>query len=266
MTKSGVDQFYQGADSLFVRAYDAFYVAGAPIGGDIAFYERLACETGGGVLELACGTGRIALALAETGLEITGVDISEGMLSVARHKVAARALKQHLTLIHQDMSQLNLGRRFGFVFVPARSFQHLLTIDLQRQALEAFHRHLEPTGRLVLHLFDPRLDLLIDPNITQSELSGTHPETGRRYKGEVLRTRFDHLNQVRHDLWHYTEIGPNGEMLAQDTREMALRWTYRWELYHLLRLCGLAVEAEYSDFGCSAPTYGKELILVARVA
>ena len=182
--------------------------------------------------------------------------------------MAARpaSLQQHLTLIHQDMSQLNLGRRFGLVFVPARSFQHLLTIDLQRQALEAFHRHLEPTGRLVLHLFDPRLDLLIDPSIRQSELSGTHPETGRRYTGEVLRTRFDHLDQVRRDLWRYTEIVPNGEVLAQDTREMALRWTYRWELYHLLRRCGLAVEAEYSDFGCGAPTYGKELILVARVA
>jgi hypothetical protein len=55
-------------------------------------------------------------------------------------------------------------------------------------------------------------------------------------------------------------------VLAQDTREMALRWTYRWELHHLLRLCGFAVEAEYSDFGRSAPAYGKELILVARVA
>jgi ubiquinone/menaquinone biosynthesis C-methylase UbiE len=263
-----MDQFYEDADSLFVRAYDAFYVAGAPIGGDIAFYERLARETGGGVLELACGTGRIALALAETGLEITGVDISEGMLSVARRKMAARpaSLRQRLTLIHQDMRQLNLDRRFGFIFVPARSFQHLLTIDLQRQALEAIRRHLEPTGRLVLHLFDPRLDLLIDARATPPGLSGTHPETGFRYTGEVLRTRFDHLNQVRRDLWRYTEIGHNGDVLAQDTREMALRWTYRWELYHLLRLCGVAVEAEYSDFDRGTPTYGKELILVARVA
>ena len=263
-----MDHFYEDADSLFVKAYDAFYVGGAPIGGDVAFYERLARETGGGVLELACGTGRIALALAEMGLEVTGVDISEGMLSVARRKVAARpaSLQRHLTLIHQDMSQLNLDRRFGFVFVPARSFQHLLTIDLQRQALEAIHRHLEPTGRLVLHLFDPRLDLLIDPNITPPRLSGTHPEIGHRYTGEVLRTRFDHLDQVRRDRWRYTEVGPNGEVLAQDTREMALRWTYRWELHHLLRLCGLAVEAEYSDFGCAAPAYGRELILVARVA
>lgn len=82
----------------------------------------------------------------------------------------------------------------------------------------------------------------------------------------MLRTRFDHLNQVRHDLWRYTELAPNGAVLAQDTREMALRWTYRWELHHLLRLCGFTVEAEYSDFGRSAPAYGKELILVAQVA
>jgi len=263
-----MDRFYEDADSLFVKAFDALYVEGAPIVGDIAFYERLARETGGGVLELACGTGRIALALAETGLDITGVDISEGMLTVARRKAAFRPafVRDRLTLIHQDMSQLNLGRRFGLVFVPARSFQHLLTIELQRKSLEAIYRHLEPTSRLALHVFDPRLDLLIDPNITPPGLSGTHPETGRRYTGEVLRTQFDHLNQVRRDLWRYTEIGPSGEVLAQDTREMALRWTYRWELYHLLRISGLAVEAEYSDFAYSAPAYGKELILVARVA
>jgi hypothetical protein len=171
-----------------------------------------------------------------------------------------------VTLVNQDMSALNFGRRFGFVFVPFRSFQALLTIDLQRKSLEAIRRPLEPTGRLALHLFDPRLDLLIDASIRLPGLSGTHPETRRRYVGEILRTNLDHLNQVRRDLWRYAEIGPNGEMLAADTREMALRWTYRWELHHLLNLCGLAVEAEYSDFFGSAPAYGKELILVARVA
>jgi len=69
-----MDQFYEDANSLFVEAYDAFYLGGAPIGRDVVFYERLAREIGGSVLELACGTGRVALALAEAGLEITGVD------------------------------------------------------------------------------------------------------------------------------------------------------------------------------------------------
>ena len=48
-------------------------------------------------------------------------------------------------------------------------------------------------------------------------------------------------------------------------REMALRWTWRWELRHLLELCGFGVEAEYSNFARSAPAYGKELIMVAGV-
>ena len=263
-----MDQFYEKAGSLFVEAYDAFYSSSGPqIAGDVAFYERVAREAGGPVLELACGTGRIALPLAGAGLHVTGVDRSEAMLTIARRKLAglSDSVQERLTLVNQDMSALNLGRRFGFVFVPFRSFQALLTIDLQRKSLEAIRRHLEPTGRLALHLFDPRLDLLIGANITLPGLSGTHPETRRRYMSEVLRTNFDHLNQVRRDLWRYAEIGPNGEVLAEDTREMALRWTYRWELHHLLNLCGLAVEAEYSDFVGSAPTYGKELILVARV-
>jgi hypothetical protein len=45
---------------------------------------------------------------------------------------------------------------------------------------------------------------------------------------------------------------------------MALRWTYRHELRHLLELCGFAIEAEYSDFAGAAPAYGEELIVVAR--
>jgi SAM-dependent methyltransferase len=265
-----VDEFYEQAGSLFVEAYDAFYSDSGPqIASAVAFYEGVARKVGGPVLELACGSGRITLPLAKAGLHVTGVDRSEAMLAIARRKLAAlsASVQERLALTNQDMSALDLGGgRFGFAFVPARSFQHLLTIDLQRKALEGIRRHLETTGRLALHLFDPRLDWLIDANTKLPGLSGTHPETGRRYVGEVVRTNLDHFNQVRRDLWRYAEIGPNGEVLAEDAREMALRWTYRWELHHLLNLCGLAVEAEYSDFSGSAPTYGRELILVARVA
>jgi hypothetical protein len=64
--------------------------------------------------------------------------------------------------------------------------------------------------------------------------------------------------------WNFGSL--NGEMVVEVTHEMALRWTYRWELHHLLNLCALAVEAEYSDFVGSAPAYGKKLIVVARLA
>jgi ubiquinone/menaquinone biosynthesis C-methylase UbiE len=118
------------------------------IAGDVAFYERVAGQTGGPVLELACGTGRIALPLAEAGLQVTGVDRSEAMLATARRKLAtaSASAQQRLGLVRKDMTALDLGRRFGFVFVAFRSFQALLSIGLQSQALEAIRRHLEPTG------------------------------------------------------------------------------------------------------------------------
>jgi len=113
-----MDRFYEDVNSLFVRAYDAFYVGGAPIVGDVAFYERLACETGGRVLELACGTGRIALALAESGLDVTAVDISDGMLTMARCTIAGRPasvggrrpLDTRLGLLAGRITNVRLGR------------------------------------------------------------------------------------------------------------------------------------------------------------
>jgi hypothetical protein len=95
-------------------------------------------------------------------------------------------------------------------------------------------------------------------------LIGTDPATQRRYLGEILDTRFDYLSQIRRDLWRYTEFSPDGVELETATREMALRWTWRWELRYLLELCGFTVEEEYSDFAGSRPAYGKELIVVAR--
>ena len=261
------ERFYDDRASLFVRAYDAFFHRPPPpIAGDIAFYRRLAHEAAGPVLELACGTGRVAVALAGDGIDITGIDISEGMLTVAQRKrgLLPETARARLALHLGDMCELDLDRRFGLIFVAFRSFQHLLTIDLQRSALAVMRRHLVPGGRVALHLFDPRLDLLIEGVAAPQRLSGVDPLTQHRYTGQVLQTRFDHVAQVRHDLWHYTEVSPAGETLEQARRDMALRWTYRWELHHLLTLSGFVVEAEYSDFAGAPPAYGKELIVLAR--
>jgi SAM-dependent methyltransferase len=264
-----VDQFYEGADSLFVRAYDVFSRGGFPqVAGDVAFYAGLAKDAGGRVLELACGSGRIAVVLAERGFDVTGVDISDGMLTIARRKAARcpAAVRDRLTLVHQDMTRLDLPGRFGLIFIPFRSFQHLLTVDLQRESLDAIAHHLEPNGRLALNLFDPRLDLLLDASPPPPEISAIDPLSGHRFVAEILRTRFDHLAQVRRDLWRYREMNSARKVLDEDTREMALRWTYRHELRHLLEICGFAVEAEYSDFAGAPAAYGKELIMVARRA
>jgi SAM-dependent methyltransferase len=261
-----LDRFYEGAESLFVRAYDAFYAGGAPpIAGDIAFYYRLAQATGGPVLELGCGTCRIALALAQAGLSLTGVDVSDGMLALARRKSErlAAAASRCLTFVQGNMAPLDLRRRFGMAFIAFRSFQHLLTVDEQRATLTGVRRHLRPDGRLALHLFDPRFDLLADEN-------PSHPAVRHRSRDAAPLCRRNPTHRARlpePDPPRPVALcrkRPERALLKEATREMALRWTYRWELRYLLELCGFVVEAEYSDFHGAPPAYCKELVVVAR--
>jgi SAM-dependent methyltransferase len=264
-----VSSFYDGDASIFVEAYDAFHGAGQyPLAGDIDFYAGLARRTGGPVLELGCGTARVALPLAMAGFEVTGIDLSAPMLAVARRKLlsAPQAVRERLTLIEADMTAIDLDRRFGCVIVPFRSFQQLLTVNLQRAVLRVMRRHLRPGGRVALHLYDPRLDVLVGDGGAGPIAEGIHPVTGRRYAAEVLRCRFDYVAQVRHDTWRYTERDDTGRVIDEATRDLAVRWTFRWELHHLLAASGFSIEAEYSDFAGAGPAYGRELIVVARSA
>lgn len=258
--------FYDGGESIFVEAYDAFHGEGQyPLAGDVAFYAGIARRTGGPVLELGCGTARVALPLAEAGFDVTGVDRAAAMLAVARRKLLAASpdARDRLTLIEADMTAVDLGRRFGCVIVPFRSFQQLLTVGLQRALLGVIRRHLRPGGLMALHLYDPRLDVLVGDGGAGPVSEGMHPVSGRRYAAEVLRCRFDYIAQVRHDVWRYTELDATGRVIAEATRELAVRWTFRWELRHLLEASGFTVESEHSDFFGAPPTYGRELIVVA---
>ncbi len=261
-------------ESLNVETYDLRHppaMEGTPIAGDVAFFEHLAQETGGPVLELACGTGRVALTLAEAGLDVTGLDRSEPMLALAREKLAAapREVAERLTLVHGDMATFDLGRTFGLVVIAFRSFQSLLTPELQASCLRAAHAHLRPGGLLALDLFDPLLDKCA-PGATPFEHSISRGDvwlpSGHAVRVTVTSRDVDPLTQVMRETWRFTETDPGGTVVRVQDEDLRLRWTYRHELRYLLALGGFTVEAEYSDFAGSPPTYGRELILVARAA
>ncbi|TGU45231.1 class I SAM-dependent methyltransferase [bacterium M00.F.Ca.ET.152.01.1.1] len=263
-------RFYDDdANSIFVQSYDAFYspkMPQTPVG-DIDFYAGIAREASGNVLELACGTGRVALPLAELGFNVTGVDLSEGLLSIAERKAAGLpiAAQQRLRFVQQDMRDLELGELFEVVLVPFHSFQYLLTSDLQIRALEAIHRHIRPGGRLVLDLVDSHIDILSEKLVPPRSRTAIDEPSGRRFVRRLLNTHYDLFAQIQRDVWRFSEVGDKGETLREETRDLVLRWTYRWELRHLLARCAFSVEAEYSDYLYSPPTYGKELLVVARV-
>ncbi len=147
---------------LSAELYDSMY-PGAPGEEDTQFLLEQATITGGPILELACGTGRVLWPLAEAGFEITGLDLNRPMLAQAEGKAAARPadVRARARFLQSGMQEFDLKTTFGLVFSTFRSFQALLTVEEQRSCLRSVHRHLRPGGRLVLDLFDPQLDRLL---------------------------------------------------------------------------------------------------------
>jgi ubiquinone/menaquinone biosynthesis C-methylase UbiE len=266
-----VPRFYQ-QPSLFVATYDLLNSpekAGMGVEGDVEFYRSLASELGGPILELACGTGRVAFPLAEDGFSVVGVDLSRPMLAVAesKHSAANQAVASRLEFIEGDMRDVQLDRTFRMVIIAFRSFAHLLTVDDQRRCLDNVRQHLDRGGLLALNVFDPRLDLCM-PND-----SASYPQPrGRAYLAEtatyvdleaIARVN-DPVLQVMTETWRLTERTEAGTVVRDEVEQLVIRWTYRYELHHLLELCGFEDVVEYSDFKRSPPAYGRELVVLAR--
>ncbi len=120
---------------------------------DIPFYVDLALETGGPVLEVGVGSGRVAVPTVLAGIAVTGIDTSEPMLDLAW----AKALAHHipLRLVRADMLDLPDLGRFRLVTVPFRAFLHLRDDDQRLRVLRGLHAALEPDGMLAFDVFHP---------------------------------------------------------------------------------------------------------------
>lgn len=257
---------YDGT-TLHIRIHDSINHGDRPVlRGDVAFYRDLAQRANGKVLEIGVGTGRIAVDLAKAGIRVTGLDLSAAMLAIAAEKAAASGVARRLRLEFGDMRNFDLGRqKFGLVIVPYRAFQLLLTPEDQLAALAAFRRHLRRNGILALHLFDPDLRFLLPGASPPIDLGqGTDRDTGRPVEVVVQTDSLDHVNQVRRELWRYRVLAADGTIADEEILELAIRWIFRWEMRHLLRLAGFSIEAEFSDFLGAPPAYGKEQIWIAH--
>lgn len=259
--------FYQPT-GLNVETYDErFGDEATAVEGDVEFYRRRAQEVGGPVLELGAGTGRVTWNLAQAGFVTVGLDLSQAMLRRAEEKRASMPApaRDLARFIRADMTDFQLDEAFALAIIPYRAFQSLTSPEDQRRSLQCIHRHLRLGGRLIVDLFDPRLDMCL-PDAAPVSLrhSVRHPTSGNTVRVEV----FDHTNepyrQVLTELWRFTELSETGEVLRREEETLTLRWTYRQEMRYLFELTGFAVEAEYSDFHDSPPAYGREQVWVVR--
>jgi len=125
---------------------------------DIPFYidyaKSLSCKN---ILELGCGTGRVTIALAKEGFNITGLDLSNEMLAVFRQKLDD-TVKNRIELIHGNMADFNLNKKFDLIIVPFRAFQCLTDDKDIKNSLNCVKEHLTDDGIFIVNAFNPDPD------------------------------------------------------------------------------------------------------------
>ena len=137
------------------RLYDPW---SASVIEDISFYVDEALASGGPVVELGVGTGRIAVPTALAGIRVIGVDSSAGMLAVCAEHGREAGVEALLDLRLGDLRRPPVDERVPLVTCPFRAFLHLQTDDDRLAGLGSAHRLLRPGGRFVFDVFTPGQD------------------------------------------------------------------------------------------------------------
>jgi len=237
--------------------------------GDVKFYVDFATESGGPILEIGCGTGRILIPTARASINITGLDKSEEMLNICRRKLESEQpeVRDRVKLVHADMTDFNLGSKFSLVTIPYGPFNCLVSIDEQLKCLNCIKRHLHQKGTLVLDLFYP------SSREFSSGVEGFLAKTpfempdGRSVTWGVRNSSVDYNRQTIHEEMTYYIHYSDGhdEALIYPS---SLHYFYRYEAEHLLARTGFKIESVYSDFDKEpfGTKYPSELIFLARKA
>jgi SAM-dependent methyltransferase len=238
---AGAGQERESVYDPIARIYDAW---SRSVTEDVPFYLEEARRTGGPVVELGVGTGRIAVPIACDGIRVVGVDSSPGMLEVcAEH---ARLAGTELDLRLGDLRDPPVDERVPLVIIPFRSLLHLNTDDERRRGLHAVRRLLAPGGHFVFDVFTPSRE---DIEETNGRWLEREPEIFERADwDETART--------------LTLSVRGGERAST----MQLAWLDATEWRALLENEGFAIEACYGWFDRRPYTGGEDTIWVARLS
>jgi SAM-dependent methyltransferase len=233
----------------------------------VAFYRALAHETGGPVLELACGTGRVAIPIARDGIPVTGLDIVAGMVERARGKAAGLPARW----LVGDARTFALAERFRLIFLTGNAFQAFVANADQEALLQRVRAHLHDQGMFAFETRNPLLPSVTAPAGLFATLdTHTEEEVGASFinadghEVRVSRTRrYDHVTQVVH-LTSYKRWNDGMQDHIKVART-ALRYTFPQELAALLYYNGLAIVRQYGDWdGTPLSAASPSIISVCR--
>jgi SAM-dependent methyltransferase len=211
--------------------------------GDAEWYVRKARESGGPVLELGAGTGRLTLPIARQGTIIHAVDSDNGMLGRLRHKRAqlSHVERDRIVVVEADMRRFQLNQEFALVMIPFRAFLHNLTFDDQVACLRCARTHLRSGGSLVFNVFHPALEYMAHHVASLAGVwrwASTHTTSDGRSVVRSEATRYDTVGQRIHSLHRFEEFTADGALVRTHLHQLELAYLYAGDVRRLLEGTG----------------------------
>ncbi len=237
--------------------------------GDVAWYCSKARESGGPVLELGAGTGRVTLAIAAAGIPIHALDADAGMLEALRSKLSLlpSEVQQRTTVVSGDMRTFELSERFALVICPFRAFLHNVAEADQLACLARIRQHLRPGGRFAFNVFHPSLAFMAQ---NAGPLAGVW-RWGATYElstgGWVVQSeanRYDTVAQAVHSLHRYDVFRADGTLDRTSMLRLHLAYLYPTDIRRLLASAGFSEVTIKGGFdGREFTRDGEELVVEA---
>lgn len=210
----------------FAEIYDEW---SAHMTADVPFYVELAREAEGPLVELAVGSGRVAIPVAqETGRTVIGIDSSPAMLALARERALAAGVR--LDLREADMRELELEEPAGLVYCPFRALLHVPGWRDKQRVFERVAASLLPGGRFAWNAF-----------VFDHEIAARHDGFAARH-GQL----WEYVEHSKGD--NRIDVTAFGGEPGAEPRTISVWWATRSEWEGLVDAAGLEVEALYGWF------------------
>ena len=260
--------YRNGTSDPVVKYYDQIFAVTAS--NDIAWFVNHTRSSDGRVLDLACGTGRISIALAREGVNVTAIDSSEGMLKLFRKKLSleSRPIQSRIRIQQGRMQSFELPVRFSSI-VCCDAFFHNLTVDDQISCLLCVARHLIPRGSFAFNIPNPTISFLGYAASPEGKEFKKRDEYSLADSEHTMLVEQSHdanlLEQTITTRLRFTRLDANRVLMKTEESSWVTRFTFSHEAIHLLYRCGFELESLTGDYIGGPVTESSQLVFVARL-
>jgi SAM-dependent methyltransferase len=215
---------------------DGDYVADQPL------TDQRARTLSSPILDIACGTGTMAIHLAQQGYHVTGIDIIPVMIDWSAQKAAAAGV----TIDWQvgDARAFHLGKQFAFIYMIGNAFQHLLTRADHEGLFDCVREHLTTDGCFLFNTRNPSPRNLLQTRYPEPK---TFTDTDGRHMTISETQHYDPMTQLQHYTFHNQWRYPDGRH-EEKIERTALRYVFPQEMEALLHYNGLEIRAVYGSW------------------